>query len=341
MIFVLLFSCGLLWLIATKMVRLVAPGGSQVLCFFDGSLKKLDPGIHLLPSPFFSRITNSPWRGLLSSPTHDLSSPNRRILLNPPPVQLQTADAVPGVADVAGEARVLNTCDVQALVNAQGLSFRDLSQTRINQWVSNVLGRVEAADLTYLRAMEALNAPEELAALNKQLSDCHMAILRVSVDPDGVKLSPTFTTNLERSNSRMQQLEADKKALERQLEVQAVEAEKERLACVAAAERRRIEAEAQLAVAKIARDTALQKTESEQARVTALMSGGLEAHAVAALLVAECASETLSASGAEKLIAVPPGLLGLHGVGAVLGGGTLQHSSASTQRGGDFVTVGR
>lgn len=199
----------------------VPPARRLIVVHLGGSVNFLSEGLYFyLPTWYI--YGKGPFSGITGDCFDDNSipAPGSRIVIDPKPTQIQTADGVTCTVDVQIECVVLN---YDASVLQLNTTIPNLCSTRVNVWVSQCLGKVCADDLVYSNVIRLLNTKGALEELNESLSGICVRVDRVSVDARGISLSRTYQTQRDDILAKMQSLDAREKQLQREMEIMQIE----------------------------------------------------------------------------------------------------------------------
>lgn len=321
---VLLFLVALGPILLLRSFKYVPPSCRQIVLDLRGRPPEIiGSGLHFIPSPWRYSLTPSQtaWKGFGRMP-----APESRVLVDPAPTQVHTSDQIPGICDVSVECAVREWH--AASIIRDGGSIKARGCAVINQWLSEQIGRQPAEDCTYGRLSKELNTEQALDELNALLAQSftYLSAQRVTLDPDGIKLSPKWLEQREEIQRQRQLLSEKEKVLEKELQLARLEQSKQTEAhrFQLATDKERAVAEAELARLRLQNDleesdrraeTELNHRKAvdlqESARMKQAIADGMTTEQYLRLALGRCQFETMSNSPGVKYLAVPPGLLGL------------------------------
>eukprot|EP00937_MAST-01D_sp_MAST-1D-sp2_P007579 g7579.t1 len=312
----LAFAC----LLALSRVKFVPPGAVVIVIDArSGSARVLRMGVNMLG--FFEYDAGSHiWRAFGRAP-----APGSRVRFDPPAAEVHTSDEIRGVVDVAVDATVADWTGADTLAGV----LRDHTDVQrraceiVSRWLAEVFARVPAAQATYGNIVRELNEGKTLAALNEALlRDCHLRARSVTLDADGVKLSPSYLRKLGEMIEQRQALQERESVLRREAELEQLAREKERAARAFELDMERQRAEAKRDVAAADAAVARIRGDATAAQVKALVAEGVPpADAAAMQLAVTNAALLAEASRHGASVSLTPAMVGL---GLGLGVGTVQ-----------------
>lgn len=277
-----------------------------------GRVRVLEAGAHFVNAVRWGLFGQGPFVGLIKTfPWYVCPVPLSSVFIDPDRIEIMSTDGVPGHANVALELQLLdwNGSDIVGI----NVPFRTRACVIVNQWVSNQLGRLDAAKLcSYAQVVSFLNDNTNIKLLNEELKECFLEAKRISVDPSGIQLHEQYSNTIgkeiqHRRLISLQRLEAqaNEELQERKLKLQYAQVQ-------ADCEQTKLRAEMERFVENT-------KAESFAHRAESLINAGLTNLQTANILVSEVAS--VGVSRAEKvLIGLPQGLIGLRGVENIMNG---------------------
>jgi len=199
-------------------IHVVEPSRRKILTGLQGGAIILENGIHFYFWPLWRNYGAGPFKGL--GDPNSCPTQNTRVLIDPAPAQIHTSQRVQCDIDIQAEARILQWG--KEILCETG-KFKDLAATRINDWVSRTLSKIDTDSITYNNVSKILNEPGEIEKLNVGLLPFYIAVDRISLDPNGIKMSRAYMAKREEINTKMQILDAKERELKRELEISELE----------------------------------------------------------------------------------------------------------------------
>ena len=280
-----------------------------------GDVKILTTGCHVYP---FSRSLNRhPFRGLIQEKTHFAPAPGSKLTLDPPEANVTTSDGITGKIDVSVVMNVLRW-DKAHVIEGTSQNFGATACTAINRWLANIVGSIRADEVKFHTLSRHLNGRVNLDALNLSLKCLRLQVSAVNLDPSGIQLSRAYIKQRDSIIAKMQLLIAEEKRIKKEMEVQKLKQEKAMKAAENQCAIEERKARSKKILAQIAKETKMEADKATILRVQSLIECGLSSHDVSSILVAETAGRNIATSHSSKIIAVPPGLLGLGGLNGIL-----------------------
>jgi len=302
-------------LLALSHVKVVPPGSvAVVIDVRSGSARVLREGVSVLGA-FEYDAGYRIWRAFGRVP-----SPGARVRFDPPAAEVHTSDEVCGTVDIAVDAAVAEWTDPDTLaaVLRDHTDVQRRACERTQRWLAEVFARVPAAEATFGNVVRELNEPKTLEALNDALRECHLRALGVSLDADGVKLSPGYLHSLADRVHKRQALQERESTLKREAELEQLARAKERAARAFELDMERQRAEAKQEVATAEAAVARTRGEATAAQVQALIAQGVPPKDAAAVqLAATNAALLAEAARRGASVALTPAMVGLAGLGGL------------------------
>jgi len=275
----------------------------------------MNSGCHVYP---FSRsLSRHPFRGLIMGKSDLAPAPGSTLSLDPPQANITSSDGITGMIDVSVVASVLSW-DESHVIEGTSQNFLKTSYTAINRWLANIVGSVRADEIKFHTLSRHLNAKSNLDTLNLSLRCLRLQVSAVNLDPSGIKLSKAYTKQRDQIIAKMQLLDAEERRIKKEMQVQKLKQEKSMKAAENHCAIEERQARSKKVLAQIAKETKMEADKAVIHRVQSLIQAGLAPGDVSTLLVAESAGRNISMSNSSKIIAIPPGLLGLGGLNGLV-----------------------
>ena len=279
-------------------VHVVKPSRRMIIMSLEGEVRILESGLRFFLFPWWMNYGAGPFYGIIS-PYDNYHCPvqNTKVLIDPKASQIHTSQGIQCDIDVRAEARILQWG--KEILNETG-RFKDLAATRINDWVSQTLGRIDADSITYNNVSRILNEPSEIEKLNASLRPFYVAVDRISLDPNGIKMSRAYTVKREEINTKMQILDAKERELKREMEISELEHRAKMKQQTFENERIKASKDAELQIAR-------SQQESLQVHIHDLMENcKLQPEQVIPLVIAEIGAKSIRETpNISKMVVVP------------------------------------
>ena len=323
----------LICFVANRCIRVVANGTVELWCDYATSTPRvLKPGF-TLNNPLSYSVGAGIWWGFHGLPRGAMPLPGARLVLDPPQAEVHTLDKIGGKVDIAVETEVLDWLGDAPMLRKilmDHTSVRQRAFDRTQRWLAALFATLDAADATYGHVSTLLNDPAHLAALNTELSVCHLRALSISLDANGVVLDAKWARQLSDIQAKRQAQAARETELVREAALAALDREaqhaahefelqRERDTAEARASVRLLEARKHLEIAEAEAEVCRVRDAAQAHAIGALVTAGVSAADAANMAVA-ASNVKMVAAAAEKgaSVCVAPTVLGINGLAAMM-----------------------